>query len=245
MTVNIIQHATDEADWYEADGITPTTALGVPSLLLTLLTLDRARQELRVPPGDTGQDELIRNLIKSAVSFVQDDLNIPLLQEQVYTVLHHVRTNAPITFGVPGDKFVQKVVKVRYQVDSVDMYIPGEWPKEIQVHDNLDEPVPDEEAEQIAPGLGDGDQIAGNVVIKPPGGQWPAAAGNQYVVHYERGIKNTRSDLDTIRQIVILKLRDLFYGTAFMKGSESNTAYERLAKIVRFLGITHTLYRIS
>ena len=240
MTVNIIQHATDEADWYDADGTLNET--GVDSLPLTLLTLDRARRELRVPPGDDGQDELIRELIKSAVSFVQDDLNIPLLQEQVYTVLRHVRTNTPITFGVPGDKFVQNIVKVRYQVDSVDMYIPGEWPKEIEI-DNDDDA--DTYAHQIAPGVGDGDQIAGNVVIKPPGGQWPAAAGNQYVVHYERGIKNTRSDLDTIRQIVILKLRDLFYGTAFMKGQESNTAYERLAKIVRFLGITHTLYRIS
>ena len=234
MTVNIIQHATDEADWYDADG-TPTVELGAESLPLTLLTLDRARQELRVPPGDTGQDDLIRNLIRSAVSFVQDDLNIPLLQEQVYTVLRHVRTNTPITFGVPGDKFVQKVVKVRYQLESVEVYTPGEWPAEIDIA----------EEGQIAPGLGDGDMIAGNVVIKPPGGNWPAAAGNQYVVDYERGIKNTRSDLDTIRQIVILKLRDLFYGTAFMKGQESNTAYERLAKIVRFLGITHTLYRIS
>ena len=242
MTVNIIQHATDEADWYDSDGT--LNAAGVASLPLTLLTLDRARRELRVPPGDDGQDELIRELIKSAVSFVQDDLNIPLLQEQVYTVLRHVRTNTPITFGVPGDKFVQKVVKVRYQVDSVDMYIPGEWPEEIDVHDDVGM-ASDEEATQIAPGLGDGDQIAGNVVIKPPGSNWPAASGNRYVVHYERGIKDTRSDLDIIRQIVILKLRDLFYGTAFMKGQESNTAYERLAKIVRFLGITHTLYRIS
>ena len=240
MTVNIIQHATDESGWYDADGTLNET--GGDSLPLTLLTLDRARRELRVPPGDDGQDELIRELIKSAVSFVQDDLNIPLLQEQVYTVLHHVRTNTPITFGVPGDKFVQNIIKVRYQVDSVDMYIPGEWPEEIEI-DNDDDT--DTYAHQIAPGVGDGDQIAGNVVIKPPGGQWPAAAGNRYVVHYERGIKDTRSDLDTIRQIVILKLRDLFYGTAFMKGSESNTAYERLAKIVRFLGITHTLYRIS
>ena len=244
MTVNIIQHATDEADWYDADGAL-TDPTGVASLPLTLLTLDRARRELRVPPGDDGQDELIRELIKSAVSFVQDDLNIPILQEQVYVVLRHGRTDAPITFRVPGDKFVQYAVKVRYQVESVEVYTPGEWPEGIDVHFNLDNPAGDEEATQIAPGLGDGDMIAGNVVIKPPDGNWPAAARNRYVVDYIRGIKDTRSDLNVIRQIVILKLRDLFYGTPMMKGQESNTAYERLAKIVRFLGITHTLNRIA
>ena len=234
MTVNIIQHATDEADWYDADGT--LNATGGNSLPLTLLTLDRARQELRVPPGDTGQDDLIRDLIRSAVSFIQDDLNIPLLQEQVYVVLRHARTNTPITFGMPGDKFVQYAVKVRYASEALtDIYTPGDWPEEIDIA----------EEDQIAPGFGDGDKIAGNVVIKPSGGNWPAAASNQYVVDYIRGIKDTRSDLNIIRQIVVLKLRDLFYGTPVMKGQESNTAYERLAKIVRFYGITHKLNRIA
>ena len=235
MPVNIIQHATDELDWYDSNG--DLTATGAESLPLTLITLARAKLELRVPPGDNDphQDELIRGLIKSAVSFVQDDLNIPITQEQVYVLMQNGRTDTPITFNRPGDPYVMKAIKVRYQVKSVDVYTPGDWPEEIEIA----------ETDQVAPGLGDGDMIAGNIVVKPPGGEWPEAAKNHYALFYERGIKDTKTDLNIIRQLVILKVRDLFFGSPVMKGQETNTAYERLAKIIRFLGVTHTLNRIQ
>ena len=41
MTVNIIQHATDELDWYDSNG--DLTATGAESLPLTLITLARAK----------------------------------------------------------------------------------------------------------------------------------------------------------------------------------------------------------
>ena len=79
MAVNIIQHATDEPDWYETneEGKVVPNETGAASLPLTLLTLDRARKELRIPVGATGQDDLIRELIESAVSFIAEDLNVP------------------------------------------------------------------------------------------------------------------------------------------------------------------------
>ena len=234
MAVNTIQHATDEADWYEADGT--LNATGVASLPLTLLTLDRARRELRVPPGDDGQDDLIREQIEAAVSFIQDDLNVPLLQESVYLVLQHDSLDQPITITNPSDPYVLAASKIRYQAASTAAsYTVGDWPLEIEIG----------EENQIAPCSGDGDLIAGNVVISPPGGQWPEAAGNHYVVHYVRGIKASNKDVDLFRQLVILKLRDLFYGSPYMKGQESNTAYGRLKKTVRYLGLLPDFKRVS
>ena len=242
MTVNIIQHATDETDWYDSDG-TPND-LGIASLPLTLITLARAKRELRVPPGDYGQDTLIREGIKSAASFVQDDLNIPIVHEQVYTVLQQAQVNMPLTFRRDtGDIFVQYASKVRYEDANVDFYTEGDWPEVVAVNKDQDE-MPDI-AEQIAPGVREGDEIAGNIIIKAPEGGWPAAARNTYAVNYTRGVKDTYPPLDTIRQLVILKLRDSFYGTPMMKGAESNSAYERLAKIIRYYGVTHKIYRLA
>ena len=233
MTVNIIQHATDEADWYDAEGL--ENATGAASLPLTLLTLDRARRELRVPPGDTGQDPLIREQIEAAVSYCQEDLNIPILQERVYTLLFHTRTECPLKFGGDSDPYVMFASKVRYQLSTVDDYIIGDWPEEVDI----------DEAHQIAPGVGDGDLIAGNIIVKPPDGKWPDAAGNHYALHYVRGIKSTNRDLGIIRQLVILKLRDLFYGSPYMKGTEANSAYGRLKKTVSFKFPTINFQRID
>ena len=237
MTVNIIQHATDEPNWYDDDG--DLTETGLASIPLTLLTLARARQELRVPTGADGQDPLIRNLIKSAVSYVGEDLNIPIVQESVYVVLAHGQLDRPIRFVEPdaeignGDPYVLYADKVRYESPDVDVYTFGDWPNEIEIGES-----------QIAPGKGDGDMIAQNIIIKHPDGTWPEAAQNQYAVFYIRGIKDTYPDIDAIRSLVILKMRELFYGTPIMKGQENNTAYERIAKIVRFYGVTHPLRRL-
>ena len=238
MTVNIIQHATDETDWYDDEG-TPTDT-GLASLPLTLITLARAKRELRVPPGDYGQDTLIREGIKSAASFVQDDLNIPIVHEQVYTVLQQAQLNMPLTFRPdPGDIFVQYASKVRYKAADLaegEVYTEGDWPDVVELNKTDD---------QIAPGVREGDEIAGNIIIKAPDGAWPSAARNTYAVNYTRGVKDTYPPLDTIRQLVILKLRDSFYGTPMMKGAESNSAYERLAKIIRYYGVTHKIYRLA
>ena len=225
MPVDIIEHAVTPK------GEEENTAL----FASTLLSLDRAKTELRVPPGDSGQDDLIREQVKSAVSYIQEDLNIPIVKEEVYTVVRHGRSDVPITFGTPGDKYVLRSDKIYYQTEDVEIYTFGDWPEVIEIDDE----------HQIAPGVGDGNKIADNIIIKHPDNAWPAAASNHYAVHYTRGIKSTRSEIDTIRRLVILKLRDIFFGTVFMKGQESNTAYERMAKIIRDYEITHTIRRIT
>ena len=240
MTVTIIQHATDEPDWYDDDGVLTAAAATFPAQ--TLLLLSRARRELRVPDGATGQDALIRDLIKSAVSYVAEDLNIPIIQESVYVVLVQGQVERPLRFVEPdtenaptnGDPYVLYADKVRYQLPDVEFYTPGDWPEEIELA----------EENQIAPGYGDGDQIAQNIIVKPPDGTWPLAAQNQYALFYIRGIKDTYPDIDAIRSLVILKMRELFYGTPTMKGQENNTAYERIAKMVRFYGVLHKLRRL-
>ena len=202
----------------------------------TLLTLDRARRELRVPPGDDGQDDLIREQIESATSFVAEDLNTPLIQESVYLLQQHSRLEEPITISDPSDPYVLGASKIRYQLaTAADSYTVGDWPEEIEIG----------EENQISPCTSPGDLIAGNIIVKSPGGQWPQAAMNHYALHYERGIKATNKDVDTYRQLVILKLRDLFYGTAFMKGTEENSAYGRIASNLRYLGILPPFERVN
>ena len=230
MTINVIEHATDNPSW--------TAEQQVDFLPRTLLTLDRARRELRVPPGDLGQDDLIRELIESAASFIAEDLNTPLIQESVYLVLQHDSLDQPITITNPSDPYVLAASKVRYQLaTAADSYTVGDWPEEIEIG----------EENQIAPCSGDGDLIAGNVVIKPPKdtGKWPQAAMNHYALHYERGIKAASKNVDTYRQLAILKLRDLFYGSPYMKGTEANSAYGRIAENVRYLGLLPNFERVN
>ena len=225
--VNAIEHAIDESGWSsdERDEFLP----------LTFLTLDRARRELRVPAGDTGQDELIRDQVKSAVSFLVDDLEIPILQETVYTVLVNGNSSLPLKFPSPSDPFVLKATSVAYQDQGADIYTPGDWPLSIEI----------DEDNQLAPGAGDGNQISGNIIIKPPEGSWPLAASNHYAVYYQRGIKTTYHKMDVLRSLAILKLRDMFFAVGFMKGTDENTAYERLAKTVRYLGTPIQFERID
>ena len=237
MAVNIIQHATDEPDWYETneEGKVVPNETGAASLPLTLLTLDRARKELRIPVGATGQDDLIRNLIKSAVSFIAEDLNIPLVSEAVYVLLEHENLDQPITLTNPSDPFVLAASKVRYQLATAENYTVGDWPLEIEIG----------EENQIAPCSGDGDLIAGNIIVKPPGGKWPQAAMNHYALHYERGIKAASKDIGTFRQLAVLKMREAFFGTQYLKGRLENSAFGRIAESVRFYGALPNFNRIS
>ena len=230
--VQIVEHAIDESTWSDDER--------AELLPLTFLTLSRARDELRVPPGDTGQDELIRNQVKSVTSFLIENLQIPILQESVYTVLIQGDQKRPLTFPLvrglaPGDPFVLRCNKISYQDQGVEIYTRGDWPLDIEIDDD----------HQIAPGVDPGDKIAGNIIIKPPDGAWPLAAQRTYAVFYQRGIKVTDSRLDEMRSLAILKLRDLFFGVGFMKGTEQNTAYERLAKSIRYRAATHDFHRIT
>ena len=229
MTINVIEYATDNPGWTEEQK--------TDFLPRTLLTLDRARRELRVPPGDDGQDSLIREQIEAAASFASEDLNTPILQESVYIVLRHDRLDLPITITNPSDPFVLAASKVRYQLASVEIYIPGDWPLEIEIG----------ESDQIAPCSGDGDLIAGNIIVKPPKdtGTWPQAAQNDYVLFYERGVKSASKNVDTYRQLVILKLRELFYGSPILKSTEENSAYGRLASNLRYLGLLPDFKRVD
>ena len=225
--VNTVRFAVDDPSWTEKQK--------ADFLPHTLLTLDRARRELRVPPGDLGQDDLIREQIEAAVSFAAEDLNIPLVQENVYLLVEQSSSDLPITISDPSDPFVLAANFVRYQLATADSYIVGDWPEEIEIS----------EEDQIAPCSGDGDLIAGSIIVKPPGGTWPAAAQSHYALHYVRGIKIANKNLDTYRQLVILKLRDLFYGSPYMKGTEANSAYGRLKKTVRYLGLLPNFERVS
>ena len=228
MIANKIQYAVDDPGW--------TAEQQADFLPHTLLTLARAKRELRVPPGDNDpdQDELIRGFIRSATSFVAEDLNIPLVSETGYVLLEHENIEQPLTITNPSDLFVLAASKVRYQT-AAESYTVGDWPEEIEIG----------EENQIAPCTGDGDLIAGNIIVKPPGGTWPQAAQNHYALFYARGLLSTNKNLETYRQLVVLKMRDLFYGTPYMKGTESNSAYGRMAESVRFLGVLPDYKRVA
>ena len=51
---------------------------------LEIVSLERMRNELRIPEGDTDHDEFIKELIGSAVPYVAADLSVPLIDVEVY-----------------------------------------------------------------------------------------------------------------------------------------------------------------
>ena len=230
MTFQIIEHAVDDPAWLTEDAETQAELRA-----RTVITLDRARRELRIPPGDNdaAQNLTLREQIESAVSFIQEDINIPLLTERVYVLMRQPICDLPLKFSGSSDAFVLFADKVRYQSEGAENYTVGEWPEQVTVNDGTTD-AGDEDATQIAPGVGDGDQIAGNIIVNPPAGGWPKAAQSHYALYYTRGIKSTNRNLNIIRELVILKLREIDSGALYVKGTQMNSAYYRLKKSISF-----------
>lgn len=200
-----MKYAIDASDW-TPDELAERTSQ-------TLITLARARHELRVPPGDTGQDELIRHHIRDAVSQVADDIEIPVID----TLVQAVKSPGDLDALQVVDVFAieARAIRIRGQGDA-----PGVYSQAL------------EDWSQANPA---NDMGAVGIISVNPTDKWPDTVDGLFAIDYVRGMQPTYPQTDAIRSLTILKLRDLFFGTVFMRGTEENSAYGRVsAKLKRF-----------
>ena len=215
-----MKYATDAPVWTAEQGTPEPPVFWTPEEYTerapqTFITLARARHELRVPPGDTGQDELIRSHIKDAASQVADDIQVPILD----VLVQAIREPGDLDALRIDDLFALQAtaVRIRGQGDPLGVYSQtiddGTWSQANPSND-----------------LG----AVGLIAIKP-NDAWPDTVDGMFAINYTRGMQPTYPQADAIRSLAILKLRDLFFGTVFMKGTEDNSAYGRVsAKLRRY-----------
>ena len=183
----------------------------------SFLTLQRVRDELRVPVGDTGLDALLSEHAASAVSAVSLDIGLPILEESVYVPWTHSDTEAPVVYD--ADSFALSLSEIRYRPAESEVVTPGYWP----------EIVSSDDYSVLAP-ASDESVISGRIVVTPASA-WPEAQSGVYGLYYSRGLLDGDRRLGTLRQLAVLRLRDLYDGVRVVPvGLQS--AYRRLARTI-------------
>ena len=167
---------------------------------LDIISLERIKTELRFPSDDNDHDELLKELIRSAASYISVDLSVPLVDIEVY---NDISTNE--RFVVIEDVFAKKLISIRRQGDTL---IEGYFPVE----------VPPEDYTVTAPATDS--WIRGRIVV-----EHDFLPEKQYRVIYKRGIK----DVDIIRYqpLIVLQVRSTYNGESM---SSPNSAYERMKR---------------
>lgn len=158
-----------------------------------VLSLETARAELRLPPGETGHDTLLETQIAQAVAWVSAEISAPIL-DRVETVRAAPPAAADRPVSVPASA-VRRVTAVAGWSPAAalraapDLAITG-WGRV--------EPSPASPRDAVW--------------LWPPAGGWPAtAAGSCFEVTVVRG----QAEIDpSIRAAVVLALRQLYDGAA-------------------------------
>ena len=210
-----MKYAVDEIVWSAEDGTDEPPAFWTPAehaerLPDVFLTMDRARRELRVPPGDTGQDELIRDQIKSAASYVARDLSLPIVDVAVQTAVE------------PGENDALTIID-RYAIEAGAIRIRGSGDPP-----GVYSQVVDDDTWSQANPINDVGAIGRISAI--PNTAWPDTPDGVFAMQYSRGLAGNDPDIDIVRSLAVLKLRDLFLAIPMHRGQ---SAYDRLAARVR------------
>ena len=176
----------------------------------TLLPLERARFELRVPDDDTSQDVLLSGLIASAISSLTEDMNVPLLDRNVEIIVHLSGRSGIQVY----DPYLKSITSISYQPTSENS-VYGLFPEKV---------IPNRCA--ITPG-----ERKGAFVVKPRGYQsWPDAAYNRFRIEGIAGLADDDPALAAYRSATVLLFRSLYDGVPILR---EDSAYER---IIRPLG---------
>ena len=176
----------------------------------TLLSLERARFELRMPDDDTSQDVLLSGLIASAISSLTEDTSVPLLDRNV-EIKGHLSGRASIQVY---DPYLKSITSISYQPTSENS-VYGYFPKKV---------IPNRCT--ITPG-----ERKGAFVIRPRGNQsWPDAAYNMFRIEGIAGLADDDPALAAYRSATVLLFRSLYDGVPILR---EDSAYER---IIRPLG---------
>ena len=143
------------------------------------LTLDRARHELRMQPGDTGQDQLIREKIEAAASYVARDLSLPIVDVAVQTAVE------------PGENDALSIIG-RYAIEAGAVRIRGaDGPPGVYSQ------VVDKSSWSQANPINDVGAIGRISAI--PNASWPDTVDGVFAVQYSRGLAGNDSDVEIVR----------------------------------------------
>lgn len=172
-----------------------------------ILSLERARFELRFPEGDTSQDERLEELIASAVRSVMEDVRVPIVDLDVAGIFV---IPSPESAIVIRDPWLRSVSAVSYQAET-------------------DTPIPllfDQSAEHYSV-----NQYSPNItLIRPPNGEWPGAVGNRFRVAGRYGVADNYPSLSSITTAAVLAFRAAYDGVALVKEGD---AYSRIISPLR------------
>jgi len=169
-----------------------------------LLTLDRIRFELRVPPGAPSANDDLVSLADSATSIASRDTQIPIIDTEVQIALSLDGFNN--LFVVDRYRIDNgTAVKYRSQGDSEGVY---------------SETMPQGDYTPTA--------TVNGLQIKAGASGWPVTPDGVFAVSYMRGLSASDPDFQSVQSLVILKIRQLWDGVPAHRPNVIS-AYDRLA----------------
>ena len=175
-----------------------------------IVSLSRIRNELRFPEGDTDQDEFLKDLIKSAASYVSADLNVPLIDVTAYC--NRVVTTSKQSLTIV-DQYALSLEAIRYQSTAhmpiVYDYFPDIVDNKIY---STQQPATD-------------DNVKGHI-IAIPSAEWPKAIYGEFRLFYRRGVAKNDPKIEAYQTLIILSSRSAYNGESMANPS---SAYERIA----------------
>ena len=83
-----------------------------------ILTVEQLKQELRIPPSTTSQDDLLQRQIDAAISFIGNEQRAPLIDQSETIRLEPVAGDSPLVFASVG---VKAITEIRYWTPSVTL----------------------------------------------------------------------------------------------------------------------------
>ena len=209
------------------------TAISNEELPESLLTLERIRNELRVPPGDTEHDDFITQIVNDMTLSVSGDLNIPVIEQSAFVILdlRGQSKSAPLVYGKPnGDPFVTDVTAL-YAASDNGNAIAGYFDRPVKFEARTPvntENLPSPQVSEIA-------------IISPANGAWPDPPRNLLGLHYNRGLLTNDTRIGDIRNMIILRVRAVYEGMASVP-ERRKSAYERILRRNKWKGVLPTSF---
>lgn len=194
----VFSYAIDAVDWPVDD----------PRHAEIFVSLSRMRSELRIPDDDTGDDELIRQIVTDTVNDVANDVNVPIIMRPKTVTL---KTNPRSAFVKISDIFAFLLSRINLATSDMSAHA-GIFNESYDVGNY----------ESITTREG--------ITIQKNEGNWDVP-GSVIRATYERGLDSNDLRTGALRQMVILRTRAAYEGREWVPDS-LRSAYERLLESV-------------